>query len=352
MKNIKLITLNALLTLALTSPIAQANGHRSTFSQGNIEAYMQDYYRHMQVAPTSTVPSAEDPDQEPTSSGTRSTPSNGLSNADKDEYATDVLDQIILLPVLDYNDVLNHMAADYAQHPEHRDAIERVVHAVAAEHTMDAGADAARGAFRDQLSENQTPRMRFIQSILDDTVKGFMAVYAFQFGRGIWRGLQTEAQGMMRFRAVVQSTVESMNQGQRARWIGATFGSTAGLVQAVYENMRPHRNDPRETLLEAQRIIVKTNAAKAAQMRDELRVLTREPDPSLSAHADATRRRITEMDNAVTSMQAEMEHLYNVAPEYRSNMEPIAQDLTEVRGKVSRMGLRLDRLEVTAAAPL
>lgn len=334
--------------LAGPAPLARAESRRSAFSQNSVEALMTDYYKHF-GAPKADGGALTDLMASPP-----------LTEADKSEYALDVLDEILLLPTPLFNDVILHAMADYRQHPEHREAIERLAASVAMDRSTDAGADALRRTFREDLAAN--PTVSFVQTVLDDAVIAFGAAYAFQFGRGIWRGVRgVDSTGITRFKAIRRYVSYSMFKLKKARFATFGVGSAAGLAQAVAQSFESRKQDPRRMLSAVQcgdsadrcqdtpadaRSVACAAAVEAASMRDELRRMVGESPETLRANNEAYRSRITEMDNAVTRMQREMEHLYDVAPHCRSRLEPIADDLTEVRKNVPVAATKLDRSDL------
>jgi hypothetical protein len=367
--------LSALLLLA---PLSGARASNPMFSPQALEKAMLDLYCQFpdqpagvcaQVASLPANPAAAANPAAPAPSGPAAQP--GLSSSDVAVWALEIFDQITLLDTDGFNDVMTHLAADYRQHPEHRLAIELVTGSVSVEHSVDVlcktdseqdpnchgddTADAVRERLREELANVR--KRNTVITVMDDVLLAFTVAYTFEFGRGVISGGRslwaTGGEGMgklEKFKAVVRMVVTSDKLAKdvvsRNKLMIFAAGLGVGLTQAAIQAWSTYKIDPRHLLEPVQGDIVSDVATRAASERDEIRAMLKDTPDQLKARAQAYRDRMNQMDKDVTSYQSQMEHLYNVAAQYRPQMEPVAQDLTEIRNKISQLGLKLDGLEI------
>lgn len=349
-----------LMTCSSLAPLSRAQAG-SLFSAQTLERSMLDLY--CQFPGQTDCPQV--PAARPTSDGQGAQagqpPANTLTAADTAVWALEIFDQIAMLDTDQFNDVMTHLGADYRQHPEHRAPIELVLSSMAVQHSVDVTgpsdptADAVRERLREEL-RNIRQRNPLI-SVMDDVLLAFTVAYIFEFGRGFIGGGRTlwasGGEGISRLERfkntaalVVKSDRVAKNFAKRNSLKIFAAGLGVGLAQAAIESFETYKIDPQHLLEPIQGDIVHGAGVRAAADRDELRAMLRETPDQLRSHAQAYRDRINVIDREVTQIQSEMEHLYNVAAQYRPQMDPVAQDLTETRQKLAQLGLKLDGLEL------
>jgi hypothetical protein len=285
-----------------------------------------------------------------------------LSASDKATWALEIFDQASMLDTDGFNDVMTHLAADYRQHPEHRLAIELVLSSISVEHSVDVSgtADHTADAVRERLREEITNirQRNTLITVMDDVLLAFTVAYAFEFGKGILNGgrtlWETGGEGITRLqkfknitRLVVDSDKFAKNVVGKRKLMIFAAGVGLGLAEAAVQAFQTFKIDPHHLLEPVQGDIVQSAGVKAAADRDELRAMMQETPDQLKAHAQAYRDRLPQIDKDVTQIQSEMEHMYTVAAQYRPQMDPIAQDLTETRQKISQVGMKLDGMDLT-----
>ncbi|MGK5083146.1 hypothetical protein WDW37_07550 [Bdellovibrionota bacterium FG-1] len=321
----KWVSLSLIASLLMTS-IASAAGHRSNLGQNAVEDLIQVYFNHLKA------PDLAD-----------------ISEVDQETYAQGLADQLLLLSAAQFNDVWNHVAADFVQHTEHREAMAKLVAAFGLDSSPQAhpsaGAEAIRAVFYEEINRNRElsehPTEKYVQMILDGALAVFAATFTFQLGYGMWKGTATQSKGMLRFKTILRMGRYTVAQGKNARAIGALVGADIGLVQAAVRAFETRRGDPRRVLEIAQEQVLQLNTDKASLLRDEMRTLLAEPQDQLRSYLTDYRKRITEMDDEVTSIQNDLRNL----PLSRNN--PLIADLIEVRNGVRTLAMVLDRMEVT-----
>jgi hypothetical protein len=175
--------------------------------------------------------------------------------------------------------------------------------------------------------------------VLDGALKAFTAAYFFGFGKGLW---QSRGQGLSR----LERFGKAMKAGTARVWgrrnvliIGGA-GSAAGLLHAAYEHLQTRKLDPIAQLSSIQAEALLDIGTRVAAWRDELRGLSQ--DARLLERGAAARARLTEIEGEVSGAAREVEHLAQAAPQFRSRMQPIAEDISEIRTLISRLGMRLD----------
>lgn len=368
----KLNRITSLLALAIVAstavlPVSAARAG-SDFSAEKLERSMFDLYCQFpdqKNCPKSATPANPDNPAQ----GDNSTPSspNGLSSADTAIWALEIFDQIAMLELDPFNDVMTHLSADYRQHPEHRQAIELVLSSAGVPHSADVTgqndhtADAVRERLREELSGNR--KRNPVITVMDDVLIAFSAAYLFEFGRGFIPGARslwaTSGEGVtklkkfgdvVRYGLKVDVIAKGAVKSNSLKIFAAGLG--VGLAEAAIQSFRTYKIDPHHLLEPIQRAIVQAGAVKAAAERDELRAMTGESDDKLRAHADAYRKRMPEIESDAKQIKSEMEHLYEVAPQCRPQMDPVAQDITEILQKLAQLGLKLDGLDLQGAGGL
>jgi hypothetical protein len=327
-----------LMTATAPERASRAGGDDDLPDRNSVEALMDAYYGHV------TPPGEDKPGP--------------LDKMAIERYSVTVMDRMVLLPTIKFNEVAVAMMVEYRQHPEHRAAIEGLVSALDVEtkSPSDKGADAVRAKVREEIRGN--PTHAFIRTVIDRAAMGVGVAFVLQGGRSLWKGFwrtaEYESGVMARMRTIVRYTSNSLYRGKLQRWaVGAGVGSAVGLAEATMQALETHKEDPARLLSSMQDEIVHDLAEKAAKMRDEIRSMSKEDDSSLKSHADAYRRRLTEMDNDVTAINGEMKHLFASisAADKRKAMSFVAKDLTEVRNKVAALGPRLDRFGTEGGLP-
>lgn len=285
----------------------------------------------------------------------------GLSTNDKAVWALEIFDQASQLDTDGFNDVVTHMAADYRQHPEHRLAIELVLSSITVTHSADVTgekdhtADAVRERLREELTNNRAHNP--VITVMDDVLLAFTLAYAFEFGKGVIGGgrtlWETGGEGitkLQKFKNVGKMVIESDKFAKdvvsKRKLLVFAAGVGLGLADAAMQAFETFKVDPRHALEPVQGDIVHSSGVRAASERDELRAMMKETPDQLKVHAQAYRDRMPLIDKDVTRIQSEMEHLYTVAAQFRPQMDPIAQDLTEVRKNISQLGMKLDGMEI------
>jgi hypothetical protein len=331
----------AFSTIAVPMALAQdrltdSRGGQSAYSQKSTEALLEDFYDQM----------ASDPERAHTNSELESA-------SNRDSYAVIVFDEILRLPNRQFNNVLLHVMADYRKHPEHRDAIERIAVASRTLRSSDPAADALRESFRGELVHHRV--IEFADTMLKDALTAASLMSFFQFGRGFYAGMRSEAEGMLKFKTVYRMVRKSTTSRTALLQIAAAAGAGlhAGMVHAAYDQLADEtfeaisevKWDPGQMLRVVQSDLVREAAVRAAKLRDEMRTLSRLQGTDFEQKAPELRGRLAVIDTQVDEDTTAMSHLSDAAPEYRSRLELVADDLMETRTLTNRLGSRLDLFE-------
>lgn len=338
------------------------------FSPQALERAMLDLYcqfpgQDPAACPQDKQPPHADFDSNPADPNAPSNPqSPGLSANDKSIWALEIFDQASQLDTDGFNDVITHMAADYRQHPEHRLALELVLSSISVMHSADVNggkddhtADAVRERLREELTNIR--QRNTVITVMDDVLLAFTLAYAFEFGRGIVSGgrtlWETGGEGLTKLqkfknvgRMVIDSDKFAKDIVKKKKLLVFAAGVGLGLADAAIQAFQTFKIDPRHVLEPVQGDIVHSDGVQAASERDELRGMMKDTPDELKMRGQAYRLRMAVVDKDVSGIQSEMEHLYTVAAQFRPQMDPIAQDLTEIRKNIAQLGLKLDGMEI------
>jgi hypothetical protein len=302
------LTTALVLTLCASfvlTPVAQARS--SVFNPDELEAAIINFYEiHAGTAPGSA----------------------DLTDIDRQEMADALADMVAILKPTQFNDVVGHLAVDYRQNPEHREPIEQLSYRI----------------YEKILPELEERREGHpVITVIDDVFLAFSLAYTFGFGKGLWRSRGSGLTGIARFKHVVKTISTNLPRGRRTSLALLGIGTTAGVIHAVYNHLETKKLDPKDLLSSTQDGVVTDLATKIAALRDELKAIK---DADLEADPARYRTRLTEAEKTLMSSQKEMEHLYTAASQFRSRMQPIAEDLVSVRAQLSRLNAKLDLIEL------
>jgi hypothetical protein len=295
---------------------------------------------------------------------------NSITNESRAVYALDIFDEIALLPTDSYNKVIAFLGVDYRQHPEHRTAIERLLASLGRVTSDDPTSDMIRAKLREEIGNSERyraqPGQSMVYTVIDGVLVGLIVAHSIQ---GIRGALAAGEEGLTRlasFKSAVArvvkhlvglgakndaKTLELMKQFKEMRLVAADAGLAGGLIKAMYNEYSTVKISPARALQIARADIVHEDGVAAAKLRDALKAAAAQSDSQLGPQAAAIRKMLDEADAAVSRMQPELKHLFNVAQELRPKMDPIAQDLTQVRSLAQQIGLRLDQIEISGSAP-
>lgn len=259
-----------------------------------------------------------------------------LQGVDVARIADVLADDISQLRPTQYNDVLMHIAADYARNPRDRRPIELLFETV-------------HSKVAQELRENREfhPLDPILRDVFIAWTVGSIGSGGYGLVRGIWK---TRGQGLTRTRRFLH-VLKSTARGRR----GLTFkfvaaGGTIGVVQAVAFYVTTKRLNPRELLRGTQegvaqnenpgvqRRVLNELAQSVASTRDFLESVdgeTIQRDPELWAS------HIRDAEAFLRDAQEQLEHLYEAAAHLRSHMVPVGEDITTGRNRIERLKIYL-----------
>jgi hypothetical protein len=307
----------------------------------------------------------------------------GRTTADQKIWALELFDQILALDPDHFNETLKDLSDDYYAYPEHRAGIELLLSMVDVQRSAgvngidDHTADAVRERLREELygrrhesKFTQILTRAFRVLLVATLVRG--AVVGPYKGFKVWRSGGLGLSRLEQTKEVLRATIEGFKinepgvgfkgnikalargefksvllafvKDKRIQLMAA--GTTWALVDMVRDSFRTFKMDPHHVLEPVQAQILEDAGREAAYQRDEIRAMLQENDAELGPHSQAYRERLLSIEKSVTKVTRELGHLYEVAAQYRPIMEPIAQDLTEVRQKSKELLTRLNKLEV------
>ena len=243
-----------------------------------------------------------------------------LQDVDRGEYALVVAEELAALDAAPFNDVMGHLAADYGSNPDHRAAIE---------HIMNSTHDTVLPLLREYRDHS------VFWTFVDDTFSVFAVVYAFQFGRSMWRSRGKGLQLVGRFREATQAA----KLGRRAWLMTAGVGVGVGAVHNLYLTLRTQKLDPKDILLAAQRGVVGKHQEDMATLRQEVEGIT-------SGHVRDNPRiieeRLTQVERSVLQAVREMEHISRVAPEIDHMTQTARDDAMGIRERLRDLWREVD----------
>jgi hypothetical protein len=329
----------------LTPTFANAQG-MSPYSAQEIQALIEDSYER-NPTPTqlaSTLSSASD-------SGSEST-SHQLHTKDFQREALVIINNIALLNVEQHNLVCTALVVDYRQRPEARQAIENIVDAlgvVHAPHDEDApessiATDTLRAQLRDEVGVDH--RQQAIHTVLDDILIALVVAHGVQGIRGLMDSWNSGLEEMAVWRNVKNNVVARLSSMRLQKLAAVGLGTATGIAHAVYEYRQTHKEDPSHMLDKVQGEIARDLIVQALQLQADVKAFGLDaPAAITSAVVSERRARLTELELKSNSLNAEMGHIYQVAQQYRSDLEPTAKVIKKVNLSLTQLSAKLDKLE-------
>jgi hypothetical protein len=326
-------------SVALPAPVF-AGGH-SAFNPDELECTIYSYYGFFpqpgqSAASAPGAPAAPDVGIPSTAGQSCTGYASDLTDIDRNELSDAIADEVKILSPSPFNDVVVHLAADYRQQPEHREAIEQLVSSIHNKVVEELRAQ-----------DEQHPAL----TILDDVFMTFTVAYTFGFGKGLWESRGSGLEGIARFRNAIKSAYEGMAEVRRYRLALIGIGTAIGAAHAIFQYLETKKLDPNSVLDTTQSGVVQDLATTAASRRDEMRRDAALSPDQLRPQMQALRDRIRQVEPELTNLQNQMAHLYDAAPRYRSRMQPAADDIQAARLAISQLGSKLDDLQVGANRP-
>lgn len=308
-----------------------------------------------------------------------------LTTADQKSWALLLFDKILELNPDQFNETIKDLSLDYYAFPEHRAAIELLLSMIDVRYSAgvkgfhdegDNTGDTVRERLREELYAARRTQSNTIR-VLDHAFSVFVfgslmrgagvGLYRGYKGFQVWRsggvGLSTKKIIRGAFDSLKYSTEGTGIKATARALAGMQFkaalfalikdkklqlvaaGSTWGIVDIVMDSSRFYKVDPRHVLEPVQAQIIEDGGRDAAFMRDEVNAMNQESDQDLRLHVETYRKRLLEIDRAIVKHSQELGHLHQVVPNYRPQMEPIAQDLWETQQGVLGLRSRFKKFE-------
>lgn len=246
-----------------------------------------------------------------------------FGSEERAEAVRAVADLVAVLPPSQYNSVLSALLSDYRNQPAVRE-------------TLDVLFTDIRSALSAELEARRLEQP--LVKVLDDVFAVWIGAYAVGFGKGLLksRGVVEGLQGLPRFQAVVKTVVSQLPKERRIALGITSAGTAVGVVHVVLENLQVRRLDP-EPLVERIRLeSFREIQREIGELKERLRT-GREPA-------------LQTWETKLAARLVELEHFYQVLPERRGEMAPLADDCREILAIAKQWRLReeakfLDALE-------
>jgi len=252
-----------------------------------------------------------------------------LTDIDKVELAQAIAEHISLLKPTQFNDVLGHLAAEYRQSPENRDAIGVLM--------LQCQDQVAAQLMADKSSSA-------VVTVIHDVFTVWAIYSSIGFAKG-WVSKGAGLQTLKPFQRALQWVMKNRNDAL----LITVDGVTVGVTHAIINYLTVKKLSPRDLLAHAQQDVLYEIASMAAARLAELRAL---PPEQLKNDVAAVSKRLKEIEKEFFSFRSQLAQLKSAAPQLTERARPIATDLLAIEGLLVKLRMSLgEAADLTDSAP-
>lgn len=238
-----------------------------------------------------------------------------------DVVAKTIAAKVYALPPADFNDFHSGLLVNYRQKPQDRIAIEKLF-----------GYTREKVALELREYKAQHP----VFTIINAVFAAWTVVYVFGMGKGFYKA---KIQRAGRWIDVARAVEKELTFTAKEKALLYGSGLAIGVAQVAIQSFETHRLDPAVLLSATQDDVVTDLQKRMVAARDEFDLLT---DEMVDRYPEQVKGSLRGAQDEVNEIKAQMQHMSEAAPQYRSRIDLIFQDLIETQLKIFKMQLKFN----------